>query len=31
VTVATAPAGAQGDAQALLAKAREALVSMSQE
>ncbi len=31
VTVATAPASAQGDAQALLAKAREALVSMSQE
>lgn len=31
VAVATAPAGAQGDAQALLAKAREALASMSQE
>jgi len=31
VAVAMAPAGAQGDAQALLAKAREALASMSQE
>jgi tryptophanyl-tRNA synthetase len=31
VAVATAPAGAQGDAQAQLAKASEALASMSQE